>query len=149
GQRPGWTVQPHLDPAAACRGRYPGAERAGAGTERDALDLEVVAVLDPADVHPAFAGRFRLDAALPGHRLRLLARVRVERAGLGCPGRGHVDGREGAVGVVVELLDRHRAGVAAATRQRAIVVEEVGATIEVDDAGVIGKAAALRGHDGP
>ena len=111
------------------------------------LTLIVVAVLDPADVHPAFAGGLGLDAAAPGDGLGLLAHVRIERADLRRPGRGHVDRRDGAVGVVAELLHRDRAGEAAAARQRAVVVEEVRAAVEVDDAGVVGEAAALGGHD--
>ncbi|MCK7533086.1 MAG: hypothetical protein MZV63_19650, partial [Marinilabiliales bacterium] len=61
--------------------------------------------------------------------------------------RGHVEPRDGAVRVVAEPLDGDRAREAAAARQCAVVIEEVRVSREVDDAGVVREAAALRRHD--
>src|SRR6185503_19017585 len=97
----------------------------------------------------AFAGSLRFDSGLPGHRLCLVLDIRIESTYLGCSPCSHVNRRDGAVGIVIEPLHGYRTGKAAAAGQGAIVIEEVRITGEVDDAGVVREAVALRRHDDP
>ena len=118
------------------------------------LQLDVVAVVDVGDVdaqavlhlgtlvgcHQPLLG---LHALGEGHGLGLHAAVGVELGhGLHALAGGQ-DGGEGAVVVVLELLDGHATPEAAAAGQLTRMVEEVGVTLVVGHAAVVGERACV------
>ena len=100
--------------------------------------------MDVADIDSHLLVLLRLHPPREGHRLSLYATVGVEGGNgfhtLVC----RHDGGEGTVGIVLEFLYCHATSEAAATGQLARVVEEIGMSLEVSHATVIGERSRIR-----
>ena len=142
-------VEPHLYPAASQSAGHAGREQAGlVAVEPHVLQLDIVAVVDIAHIDAHLVVLLRLDATREGHRLGLHPLIGIEGAHGLHTLVGRHDGGKTAVGVILELLYGHAASEAASPGKLACMIEEIGMTLVVGHAAVVGeRIGGAEGHN--